>query len=169
MAYKLTNANIELFNKNYGVNVNLDKILAEAKRTSINDALISTFSEVYCQAVLRDLANSDKTALSPSMFENFSKLVIDSLIWESPINKDTSPDKYAGLNKRDQYDLMAEAWLQIPANNIDVVAESYKNGNIRIRDMVEFAKRAEIRGEFDRHSVYNMASYAEALKKVQGK
>ena len=165
MAYKLSNETIKDFNERYGVNVSVDKYLAEAKRTSPNDALKSIFSEAYKMAVINELSRNSTDFKSQNMFKDFSEMVIDSLIWELPLNKKPTPDKNAGLSKLDSYKLMEETWNTLPNNTIDAVVENYKNGNIRIRDMVEYAKSLEF-ANADNDQLNMLASYSEALKKV---
>lgn len=165
MAYKLTNETIKDFNERYGVNVSVDKYLAEAKRTSPNDALKSIFSEAYRKAVINELSRDNLDFKSQNMFKDFSEMVIDSLIWELPLNKKPTPDKNAGLSKLGSYNLMEDVWNTLPNNTIDAVVENYKNGGIRIRDMVEYAKRLELEN-VETSQLTTLASYSEALKKV---
>ena len=165
MAYKLSTETIKDFNERYGVNVSVDKYLAEAKRTSPNEALKSIFSEAYKTAVINELSRDNLDFKSQNMFKDFSEMVIDSLIWELPLNKKPTPEKNAGLSKLDSYNLMEEVWNTLPNNAIDAVAESYKNGGIRIRDMVEYAKRLELEN-VENAQLTTLASYSEALKKV---
>lgn len=163
MAYELTKNNIEMFNEKYGVNINLSTILSDAKKTSPNEAVISAFKEAYKKVVVSDLGKDAFGRKSQSMFKDFSELVIDGLNWDMPQNKKQGPDKNAGLNKLDQYHLMEEAWSSLPENAVDAVAENYKSGNIRIRDMVAEANRE---GNLTNDQLKTLASYAEALKKV---
>lgn len=168
MAYNLTNETIKMFNEKYGTDLSVNKYLAEAKRTSPNDALISIFTEAYKKVAINDLLKGGTDHKSRNMLADFQKDVIDSLIWELPLNGKSTPDKDAGLSKLDQYNLIEEAWGSIPNNDVDIVAENYKNGSIRIRDMV--ARAAYINEttykNMDNSQLKELASYAEALKKV---
>lgn len=168
MAYTLTNETIALFNEKYGTNLSVSKYLSEAKRTSPNDALKALFTEAYKKVVTNDLLKGGIDHKSQNMFADFSKDVIDSLVWELPLNNKPAPEKDAGLSKLDQYHLIEEAWNSIPTNDVDMVAENYKNGNIRIRDMVERAAyiNETTYKNMDNSQLKELASYAEALKKV---
>ena len=166
MAYELTNGTLEIFNEKYGTDISVSKYLSEAKRTSPNEALISIFTEAYKKAVTNDLLKGGIDHKSQHMFADFSKDVIDSLIWELPLNNKPVPAKDAGLSKPEQYNLMEEALGSIPTNEVDLVAEQYKNGNIRIRDMVEYANSKTMYSKLDSSTTTIMASYAEALKNV---
>ena len=165
MAYEITKNNIELFNKTYGVDISLSKIKSEAKRlNSYNDALRAVFLEAYKKAVMKDLIkNEDDYLFSKNMFVDFNRSITNNLIDETPRSRRIGLSKNMGIkNSLEAYNMLEAVLKDIPKNNIDLVAENYKNGNIRIRDMVRFS----ILTKYDSRSNMIIASYAEALKKV---
>lgn len=165
MAYEITKNNIELFNKTYGVDISLSKIQSEAKKlNSYNNALRAVFLEAYKKTVMKDLIkNEDDYLFSQNMFLEFNKSITNSLIDETPRRKRVDLSANMGFKtSREAFDMLSETWNEIPSNQVDIVAENYKNGNIRIRDMVAFANTAK----FGERNNMIIASYAEALKKV---
>ena len=170
MAIKLSESTIERineFNTKYGVKFNVDEYVSKASKTSPNEALKTMFADMYKKALRNHLGKEEVDKRSAEMFYEFNKNVISSLKAEfNRENKKLYPHKNAGMTKLERYRLMENAWNDIPKNDIDLVADKYKNGEIRIRDMVAYANEKEDYSKLDRITMTIMASYAEALKNV---
>ena len=155
------------FNTKYGVDFNLDKYVSKASKTSPNEALKAMFADMYKKVLRSNLGKEDADKRTAEMFYDFNKDVISSLKVEFDTeNKNLYPHKNAGMSKFERYRLMEGVWNDIPKNDTDLVADKYKNGEIRIRDMVAYANEKEDYSKLDRITITIMASYAEALKNV---
>ena len=167
MAYELTKNNIKIFNQTYGTSISFSQIMSEAKRlNSFNSALMVAFHDAYTQGALKDLIKRDgDVLLSHEMFKDFNRLITDTIIKETPKSQRIDLSKNMGIGSRNMaYNMMEAIWKELPQNQVDVVAENYLRGNIRIRDMVAFSKTAAVFG--GKRSKTEIASYAAALKKV---
>lgn len=165
MAYNLTKAQIKNFNKTYKTDIDLNKILSEAQeKNSFNAALQSAFREAYKKVVMRDLSNKKNDTLhSKRLLDNFKMLVVDNIIFDTPKSRQGDLSMDMGLkSKEEEFAIMSEVLDSVPSNEVDLIEERYLNGDIRIRDMVRFANDTVL----DNRSATIMASYAEALKKV---
>lgn len=166
MAYNNTKNYINIFNETYGTSVSLDRIQSEYKRlNSYNNALQVVFYDAYVTALLKDLCKKDVDFLnSQDMLKDFKRLVVNNLADEIPKEQKGTISKNMGLEtKLTEYNMLEAIWKALPQNNVEVVATSYKNGNIRIRDMVAAAKSTP---KYDDRTKILLVSYAEALKRV---
>ena len=162
-----TITSVNNFNTKYGVNFNLDEYVSKASKTSPNEALKAMFANMYKKVLHSNLGKEEADKRSAEMFYDFNKNVISSLKVEfNTENKNLYPHKNAGMSKLERYHLMESVWNDIPKNDTDLVADKYKNGEIRIRDMVAYATEKEDYSKLDRITMTIMASYAEALKNV---
>ena len=168
MAYELTKNNIESFNKRYGTNISFSEIQSQANRLNSFDAALKyVFHEAYKKVALGDLIKHDDDFLnSTQMIDDFNSSITNCFIDETPRSRRGDLKENLGQTADEQFYMMKAILEELPDNNIDVVAENYKNGNIRIRDMVSFANSRESYTDFSKKSVNVLASYAEALKKV---
>jgi hypothetical protein len=66
----------------------------------------------------------------------------------------------------EQYMLIKENRNDGPKNDIEAVMMNYEKGNIRIRDMVAFAKNIDRHGGLTPKNMRILASYSEALKRI---
>lgn len=170
MAIKLSASNIERineFNTKYGVNFNVDEYLSKASKTSPNESLKTMFADMYKKVLKDELGKEERNTASANMFYDFNDYIIRSLKNEfAENNKQFYPHKNAGMSKLERYRLIEVAWNDLPKNDIDLIADKYKNGEIRIRDMVEYANSKTMYSKLDSSTTTIMASYAEALKNV---
>ena len=165
MAYNGSRSSLKRFNKDYGLNISLDDYIEQAQRTSPDEALKNILKEAYKVVATRDLITRGLTK-STDFILGFNIVVTEMLNWELPDN--LKPSKDIGLNKLQQYSLAEEALGELPQNDVDIVMENYKNGNIRIRDMRAFVNdvRALNPTNIEKASFKKIAAYSEALRKI---
>ena len=167
MAYELTKNSINSFNRQYGTSVSFGDIKSQAKKLgSYNQALRAVFLEAYKQVALKDLIDHDTDFLkSHEMFQDFNKEIINSLIDETPLSRRNGLSKNMGIKSQNEaYEMLEATWAELPKNQVDAVVENYLKGNIRIRDMRAYAESCKLFD--DKRAQTELASYAEALKKV---
>ena len=168
MGYSFTKGGIKWLKENYGVEFNLSAYLSQSQKTSPNDALIAAFGELYQQVLLKDTLNAKgDRLLSTSFFKDFKDTIIDRLIWELPLNRRDVPNENAGLTKHELHGVANGFIALLPQNDVEAVMKNYLAGNIRIRDMKNFARNVDKFGGLDKPENRKiLASYAEALKRV---
>lgn len=162
------------FNKNYGVNFNIDEYNSKARafddeEYGLNTTYQAEFIRLYKKAI-SNFIDGKITDFNPmKMLSDFETNVMGSYRKECIEKFDRNidvPSGYGGLDKREMLTLMQEAVRDIPANRIQYAAQRYKGGDIRIRDMMAFSNEVLGKGVVDREKFATMVSYAEALKQV---
>lgn len=167
MAYSRTKNGIKMIKETYGVELDLSYYLKQSKLSSPEDALIRMFREAFQQIYLKDtLDMSGKSSKCVEFFKDFNNYVVFNLREDAPLNRSSAPKREMGLSPMEQYRIIKEIRNTGPKNDIEAVMMNYKKGNIRIRDMVAFAKNIDRHGGLTPKNMRILASYAEALKRV---
>ena len=145
----------------------MNEYVAGAKKTSPNESLKAMFSDMYRKTLRDHLGKDEPDKASADMLHDFNSYIITKLKFEfSNKNKELYPHKNAGMSRLERYRLIENVWNDLPKNDTDLVADKYKNGEIRIRDMMEYANSCTVYSKLDRNTTTILASYAEALKSV---
>lgn len=167
MAFTLTKNGIKIIKERYGVELDLSFYLKQSKKTSPEDALIGMFGEAYQQIYLKDtLDMKGESHKCAEFFNDLNNFVVFNLRSEAPLNRVKSPERYLGLSPMGQYEVMKGIRTTGPKNDIEAVMMNYEKGNIRIRDMVAFAKNIDRHGGLTEKNMKILASYSEALKRI---
>ena len=167
MAYQLTKNGIKIINEKYGVELDLSFYLKQSKETSPEDALIGMFGEAFQQIYLKDtLDMKGESHKCAEFFKDFNNYVVYNLREDAPLNSAIAPKRDLGLTPMEQYEVMKGIRTTGPKNDIEAVMMNYEKGNIRIRDMVAFAKNIDRHGGLTPKNMKILASYSEALKRI---
>ena len=167
MAYQLTKNGIKIINEKYGVELDLSFYLKQSKETSPEDALIGMFGEAFQQIYLKDtLDMKGESHKCAEFFKDFNNYVVYNLREDAPLNSARAPKRDLGLTPMEQYRVMKGIRNTGPKNDIEAVMMNYEKGNIRIRDMVAFAKNIDRHGGLTPKNMKILASYSEALKRI---
>lgn len=168
------NASIDRFNKAYNVMVDIG-VFANAKSTkNANRIFIDTFSSLLEQAIKAENGNQNITAAS--MRVAFERDVIEpfrqfSINKASANNvervKKTLPEVNGGMSPDKWINHCNNIVDGIYWENIDSIANRYKNGPLRIRDMVrETDTILSGNGDISPDDVKKIVGYANALKRA---
>ena len=167
MAYKQTQNGIKIIKEIYGVELDLSFYLKQSKITSPENALTRMFKEAFQQIYLKDtLDMNGESHKCANFFNDFNKYVVFNLREDAPLNRAVAPQRDLGLKPMEQYTLIEGIRNVGPKNDIEAVMMNYEKGNIRIRDMVAFAKNIDRHGGLTPKNMRILASYSEALKRI---
>lgn len=167
MAYGRTKNGIKIIKERYGVEFDLNFYLKQSKETSPEDALIGMFGEALQQIYLKDtLDMKGESHKSAEFFKDFNNYVVYNLRDDAPLNRAVAPKRDLGLTLMEQYRIIKGIRNVGPKNDIEAVMMNYEKGNIRIRDMVAFAKNIDRHGGLTEKNMKILASYSEALKRI---
>lgn len=179
MPYTQTNTKIEAFNKRFGTNVSLKKIQSEAKRLgSYDTALRNIFCSEYRKVLLKDLmfASSDNN-MSFRMLNEFNDNIVNVLLTETPNASAVGLSVDMGHKTLGEKFGMVEAILKehepgtaapegTPKTLVDVFTKNYMNGNVKIRDMLNFVNTYNPQDENRTVSPVTLVSCASALRRA---
>lgn len=167
MAYGRTKNGIKIIKERYGFEFDLSSYLKKSKETSPEDALIGMFGEALQQIYLKDtLDMKGESHKSAEFFKDFNTFVVFNLREDAPLIRARAPKRNLGLTPMEQYRVIKGIRNTGPKNDIEAVMMNYEKGNIRIRDMVAFAKNIDRHGGLTPQNMRILASYSEALKRI---
>lgn len=173
-ALEALNDSINSFNAHYNVKADVSVFEGATDKKSANKIFIDTFKNLLKQAIQSENPNQmirivsmrsafEREVVGPYRSYSLKKANENEL---ASVQK-TLPDVDAGLHN-------VEWWRQLDKNlddiyweKIDRVADSYKKGAPRIRDMLAETRRIlQAQGEISKEDVQKLAGYAAALRRA---
>ena len=161
---------VSTFNTKYKTNFDLDQYMALMPTRDPIALYKETFNVMLEQAIehMDEIPNFDVA----TMLDDFQYHTISQLGMYIRNNRDPEvplsvPSQYTGLTQNKYLeeldkDLDKKSW-----SKVDEIGERYKNGEIRIRDMVRASKNLNSGTVFQvEENAKNIAAYAAALKRV---
>jgi hypothetical protein len=179
MPYTQTNTKIEAFNKRFGTNVSLKKIQSEARRLgSYDTALRNIFCDEYRKVLLKDLMFPiSENSISYRMLNEFNDNIVNALLTETPnasavglsadMGHKTLGEKFGmvqAILKEHEPDTVAPEGT--PKTSVDVFTKNYMNGNVKIRDMLNFVNTYNPQDKNSKVTSVTLVSCVAALRRA---
>ena len=163
---------IDAFNVKYGVNFTLESF--ESKKNGFaymnldnpgNAAYNMIFAEMYQKAIRNYAKGSIERFRSTEMFQDFEKMIMEPYRQKCIEDKvDHNPTPFGGKTPVKALESMSAYLRKAPKSAVEFYAEQYRNRDLRLRDMKQFANQIERNSE---EQLTTAANYIAALDKVR--
>ena len=169
---------VEAFNKAYGVDFSIDQFnmtarayedVVKKKGDGMNFIYKKMFTELYKKALGNYVDGKIYAFDSLKMFNEFENNIMAKYRGALKNIDVAVPKPYGGLDKKGIVTLMHNAIKDAPRDKITYSADRYKDGMLRIRDMMAFSNKALNDGNVEKDTIATIIGYVEALKEVNSR
>lgn len=161
------NEKVNNFNQKYKTNFVFADYLRLANKNGQDSAFWQTFEEVYNSTIARKMKGEKFPNVYTMLSEFENEIIQEYRVQCQQNNANEIPAPFGNKNRQERATALQKIVEKQPLYKYLTVANAYKNGEIRIRDMRAITKElCETQGNVDREIIKNAIRNAYALKRV---